>query len=540
MNNSVDGNITDFLFDFAKSYPVKPAFIHPQRISFSELCHTIDCYAVGFQRNGIKKGTKTIVLIKPGLELFASVYALLRIGAIPVMIDPGMGIKNMSVAFLKIKAEAFVGNTKALLLKYFFTKYYKSVKKWISTDKNFWWLGANLKRFTKTKNSDYQPCRIEPDDTAAVFFTSGSTGPAKGVVYKHSMINAQVQILKNHFKYNPDEIDLCTFPLIGLLIMCLGISVVLADMDMTHPANLKPSKLIQNIIQFECTHMFCSPMVLQKLASFGIENDVHLFSLKKVMTAGAPVSASLLREFKNLLPKNAEIHTPYGATEALPVTDISHSELLGLYENSENLSQGICIGYPLESIDLQIISITDETVKLWVDAQKLKNGEVGEIVVSGPNVTREYIAGNDTNLKSKIFNSDSEKYWHRTGDLGRIDEEGRVWFYGRKSQRVELKDKTLFTIPVESVFNRHNSVLRSALVGVKINYKLVPVICIELVQGSKNKRKIKKEIFEMAAQNDVSKDIKTILFHKKFPVDPRHNAKIFREKLAVWAQKKLE
>lgn len=539
MENLHIGNITDYLFDFSKSNPGKPAFIHPQRISFSELCHSIDCYATGFQRNGILKGTKTVVLIKPGIELFAATYALLRIGAIPVMIDPGMGIKNMSAALSKIRAEAFVGNPKALLLKYFYGKYYKSVKKWISTRSCLWCLGANLRSFAKIKNADYQLYLIQPDDTAAVFFTSGSTGPAKGVVYKTSVIEAQVQLLKNHFKYNPGETDLCTFPLIGMLIMCLGIKVVLADMDMTQPAKLKPVKLIQNIIQFECTHMFCSPMILQKLAQYGNANNIHLFSLKKVMTAGAPVYAGLLKEFDKILPLNSEIHTPYGATEALPVTDIFHRELFDVYNENDNSCKGICIGYPLKSIDLQIISISDEPIKYWTDVQTLENGEVGEIVVSGPNVTQEYMANDDANLKSKIFDSVSEKFWHRTGDLGQLDEMGRVWFYGRKSQRVELKDKTLFTIPVESVFNQHIAVSRSALVGVKIKFKMNPVICIELNKGYKNKRKIENELIEMASKSEVSKNINLFLFHKKFPVDPRHNAKIFREKLAEWAKNQL-
>ncbi len=533
-------NITDYLFDFAQSNPLKPALLYPVRITFSELCTTIDYYAAGFQKNGIKKGTKTIVLIKPGLELFAVTYALLRIGAVPVMIDLGMGRKNMSEALSKIGAEAIVGIPKAMLLKYVSPKYYKSVKKWISTRKSLWWFGLSLKTFARKNETDYKPCKVEPNDTAAVFFTSGSTGPAKGVVYKSSMIDAQIQFLKNHFKYSPNEIDLCTFPLIGLLIMCLGISVVLADMDMTKPAKLNPSKVIQNIIWFECTHMFCSPMVLQKLTKFGNENNIKLPALKRVMTAGAPVSPNILLQFQKIIPKFSEIHTPYGATEALPVTDIGHRELLEIYENKENLFRGICVGYPLKGIELQIVSITDKPIKFWVDAQILKTGEVGEIVVNGPNVTQEYLAYDEANLKSKIFDSDSENYRHRTGDLGRLDEKGRVWFCGRKSQRVELKEKTMFTIPVEAVFNQHSAVARSALVGVNINYKIIPVICIELVQGAKNKRNIKKELIELAAANEVSNSINTVLFHKKFPVDPRHNAKIFREKLAVRAQKKIQ
>ena len=363
MSNSEIKNITDYLFDFAKSNPDKPALLHPKRVTFSQLCKTIDCYATGFLKNGISKGTKTIVLIKPGTDLFASTYALLRIGAIPVIIDPGMGVKPMSKALKNVGVEAFIGIPKAMLLKMVFRSCYKTVKIRISTEKYIWFQRASLTHFARLKNAVYMPCKVEPNETAAIFFTSGSTGPAKGVIYQSSMIDAQIQILKDHFKYNPNEIDLCTFPLIGLLIMCLGLSVVLADMDMTHPVKLKPEKLIKNIEQFGCTHLFCSPMVLQKLAKFGNENNIRLSNLKRVMTAGAPVSPSVLRDFKKLLPESAEIHTPYGATEALPVTDIGHRELFELDDKNENHIMGTCVGYPIESIGLQIISISDEPIK---------------------------------------------------------------------------------------------------------------------------------------------------------------------------------
>jgi len=257
------------------------------------------------------------------------------------------------------------------------------------------------------------------------------------------------------------------------------------------------------------------------------------------MTAGAPVSPTVLRDFKMLLPESSEIHTPYGATEALPVTDIGHRELLELDKNYEEYFKGICVGYPLENIDLQIISISDEPVKFWVDAQKLKSGEVGEIVVSGPIVTQEYLVNDKANLKSKIFDTVSGNYWHRTGDLGRLDEKGRVWFYGRKSQRVVTKNTTLFTIPCESVINQHPKVSRSALVGVKSQNEHIPVICIELISGVNRTDLLKKELLDLSASNPLTKELRVVLFHKKFPVDPRHNAKIFREKLAIWAQKQL-
>lgn len=540
MSDSEIKNITDYLYIFARSNPDKPALLHPQLITFFQLCRTIDCYAFGFLENGISKGTKTIVLIKPGIDLFAATYALLRIGAIPIMIDPGMGNKNMSVALSKVRAEAFVGVPKALRLKYLFPRYFTSIKIWISTKNSFWRQGISLEYFSRIKKSEYTPCKVEPNETAAIFFTSGSTGPAKGVIYKSAEIDAQIQILKNHFRYLPVEVDLCTFPLIGLLIMCLGISVVLADMDMTHPVKLVPEKLINNIEQFECSHLFCSPMVLQKLAKYGNENHIQLSSLKRVMIAGAPVSLCVLREFGKLLSESAEIHTPYGATEALPVSDIEYRELLELDENCENHFQGICVGYPLDSIDIQIINITDEPIGFWTDAQIIEGAEVGEIVVLGPNVTQEYMSNDEANQKSKIFDANSGKYWHRTGDLGRQDEKGRIWFYGRKSQRIEAKELRMFTIPCEAVFNQHPLISRSALVGVKLNNGTIPVICVELVSGIKNYRNLENELLKLAEENHHTESIRTILFYKCFPVDPRHNAKIFREKLAVWAQKQIK
>ncbi|HSO88071.1 MAG TPA: AMP-binding protein, partial [Draconibacterium sp.] len=258
-----------------------------------------------------------------------------------------------------------------------------------------------------------------------------------------------------------------------------------------------------------------------------------------VMTAGAPVSPTVLRDFKMLLPESSEIHTPYGATEALPVTDICDQELLKIYENKQNLFQGICVGYPLKDIDLQIIAISDESIEFWENAQIMKTGEVGEIVVCGLNVSQEYLANEKANLKSKIFERGSEKRWHRTGDLGRLDEKGRIWFYGRKSQRVVTKNTTLFTIPCESVINQHPMVSRSALVGVKFQNEHVPVIYIEMVSGIKRTEKLRKELLDLSASNPVTKEIRIVLFLKKFPVDPRHNAKIFREKLAVWVQKQM-
>lgn len=536
---SSKNNITDYVFDFAKTNPEKPALLYPQKITYSEFCKTVEIFAFSFRKLGILKGTKTIVLVKPGVDLFAITFALFRIGAVPVLIDPGMGNRAMANALAKTEAEAFVGIPKAHLLKYIYPKAFQTVKIWIST--KFCGLRHcyNLRNFKNNNNQKNEVQFVQDNDLAAIFFTSGSTGPAKGVLYRNYMLDAQIRFLKNHFRYRSDDIDLCTFPLIGLMLLCHGLSIVLADMDMTRPIKLKPKKLINNINRFCCTHMFCSPMVLTRLAKYGIENNSKLPTLKKNMTAGAPVSPELLQNFRKLLSDDSEIHTPYGATEALPVTDICDTELLQLYKTRKNYSDGICIGYPLEEIDLQIIPITDKPV--WV-LSVLKSEEIGEIIIRGPNVTQEYLADESVNQISKIKDDNSEWLWHRTGDLGRLDEKGRVWFLGRKTQRIETEKYCLYTIPCEAVFNQHPKVMRSALVGVRLENKQFdePLICIELEKGEKESESLRKELLKLAQKVSITKSIKTILFHKKFPVDARHNAKIFREKLALWAQKQIQ
>ncbi|MBE0654638.1 MAG: AMP-binding protein, partial [Bacteroidales bacterium] len=352
-------NITNHLYGFAEKNPEKDALLHPEKVSFAGLCLRIDKYASGFLENGIKKGTKTIVLVSPGQDLFAITYALLRIGAIPIMIDPGMGNRAMARSLSKTGADAFIGIPKAHLLRLLFPGSFKSVKKCFSSGLSGILRCVGLRQLRRRKSSPYEPCLLKPEETAAIFFTSGSTGPAKAVEYGAGVLQAQIQYMRDHFAYNSNDVDLCTFPLIGLLVITHGISIVMADMDMTKPKTLDPGRLVDNIDQFSCSTMFCSPMVLEKLANYGMANNCKLHSLKKVYTAGAPVSPRLLRNFRSLLDEDAVIHTPFGSTEALSVTDIEERELQVLYKDTSVYLHGICVGTALKKIELRIIEISD-------------------------------------------------------------------------------------------------------------------------------------------------------------------------------------
>jgi acyl-CoA synthetase (AMP-forming)/AMP-acid ligase II len=197
------------------------------------------------------------------------------------------------------------------------------------------------------------------------------------------------------------------------------------------------------------------------------------------------------------------------------------------------------VGYPLNEIDVRIIGISDNPIKKWSESLIVPNGEIGEIAVKGDIVTRQYFGRPEADALAKIQNGN--EVWHRMGDLGWMDEKGRIWFCGRKSHRVLTKEGVLFTIPCEAIFNSHPAVFRSALVGVGNGTKQEAAICIELKKDNnrKNREKLKKELLDLANNNELTKGIKIILFHNAFPVDIRHNSKIFREKLAAWAEQQL-
>ena len=284
--------------------------------------------------------------------------------------------------------------------------------------------------------------------------------------------------------------------------------------------------------------MFASPALLNRVGKYGKENKVKLPSLRRVVSAGAPVTPANIEQFSTMLDPKTQIHTPYGATEAVPVISIGSHEIL---EETKQLSEqgyGMCIGRPICDTNVNIIKITDDPITQLRENQFLPENQVGEITVQAALATQHYFNNREADLLAKIPDSDG-RVWHRMGDLGWRDSKGRIWFCGRKSHRGETEDQTLFTIPVEAIFNNHEKVFRSALAGVGHKNNQTPVIFIEPVEKIKNKKAFIKEILALAASNELTQSIEHAFIEKAFPVDIRHNSKIFREKLAVIAKRKL-
>ena len=546
-------NVASYLPQMAEKNPHKQAVVFPQgrdrkgraaytHLTFSQLNQLSSRYAQGLQSLDIKQGCRVLLMVRPGLEFVGLTFALFRMGAVPVLIDPGMGISNLLNCIKQVEPEGLVGIPLAHLLKTVRPKYFSSVRYCVTVGKNLFWEGPTLERIKENDCSDFTPVLTKRDDPAAILFTTGSTGPPKGVLYQHGMFAAQVEHIKSRYRITEDDVDMPAFPLFALFSTAIGMTCILPDMDPTKPAKVDPQKIVEAVNNYGVTNSFGSPALWNTVSDYCLKHDIGLPSIKRILMAGAPVPGTLLEKLRKILPPGADAFTPYGATEAMPITSISGQARLTETEEKTKHGAGTCVGVPLEGITIKIIEMTDEAISGWDDNFVLEQGEIGEIVVCGDVVTHEYYHMPHATELAKII--DGDIIWHRMGDIGYFDKHGRLWFCGRKAHRVITAKQIMFSVPCEAIFNQHHRVYRSALVGTGTKDNQRPVIVIEPGHGEWPKyywerKQFAKDLLEMGRKFVHTRDIKDVLFHKSFPVDIRHNVKISREKLAAWAESKI-
>ncbi len=541
----------------AAAYPGKPAVWAPgaghgdgivyRAQTFAESAERCNRYANGLRVAGLRPGEKVLLMVRPGFDLVPIVFALFKLGAVPVMIDPGMGWRSLLRAVRQVRPQAFIGVPAAHLLRLFSPRSFAGIRLKITLGGlgvPGWALSLDrLAAWEQPARAEpVEPEPVEPGDTAAILFTTGSTGPAKGVVYTHRIFDAQVRILQGVYGLTPDDIDLPCFPLFGLFSTAMGVTAVIPKMDFTRPAAVDPVNIVAAARRFNVTYSFGSPALWEPVGEWCARHGVWLPALRRIFMAGAPVPAHLHKLLKDtVLGENGETHSPYGATEALPVADIRGSELLREATARSAAGGGICVGRPVPGVSVRILPITDKAVPLYPVHREMPTEAIGEIAVAGEVVTREYDGLPEATRLAKM-RSATGRVWHRMGDVGYIDRKGRLWFCGRKAHRVRTRQEVLFTIPCESVFRRHPDVKRAALVGLgpAEGETQVPVMIIEPRPGRfpvfRGRREaFIKELLELGAANRLTAGIRHILFRRSFPVDIRHNAKIRREDLAVWA-----
>jgi olefin beta-lactone synthetase len=515
--------------------------IRYQDMSFAALESRSNAIARGLQRYGIGKNTRTVVMVRPSPEFFLLIFALFKLGAVPVLVDPGIAKSALKACLANAQPQAFIGIPLAHAARIVLGWGKNSITQLITVGRRWFWGGASLaeieKLGTDIGSTESVLAPTDADDLAAILFTSGSTGVPKGVEYRHRHFVAQVELLRTAFQIQPGTVNMPTFPPFALFDPALGCTSVIPVMDPTRPARADPRKLICAIRQFHVGSMFGSPALLNTLASYCQRHQVQLPSLHTVMSAGAPVPPSLVELARAMLSPEAHIFTPYGATEALPVAIIEGTELLGEIRAQSEAGAGICVGEVLAANCVRIIKITDAAIAEWSEVQLCAIGEIGEITVRGPSVTERYFQAPEKTLLAKI--AEDGAIVHRMGDVGFLDASGKLWYCGRKSQRVQTREGTLFTEQVEAIFNSCPLIKRSALVGLGSAPQQRAAIVFEYAAGSSPSQTI-SALQTIAAQHPMTSRIEIFLcYEQSFPVDIRHNAKIGREQLAQWAARSV-
>lgn len=504
--------------------------------SFSELDLYADRYGAYLKAEGVKSGDRVILMVRPSIDFIALAFSLFRIGAPVILIDPGMGYKNLLKCIENVKPDFLVGIPAVVGLSLIYQAKFRSVRKRFCCGSFLGIEKFDIRRKLEDEAPSFQP--FTPDETslAAIIFTTGSTGPPKGVRFEHSIFAAQLDKIKSYYEIGPGDIDQPGFPLFALFSTALGAQAVIPDMDPTKPARVDPQKFVRSIQDYQVTYSFGSPAIWRVVSRYCKQNNIRCQSLKKVLMAGAPVSGELIRQVFDIMPENGEIHTPYGATESLPIVSIEGHVIVAETWAETQKGKGTCVGSPLPGISLKIIEATDSVLRDLTDCTILGPGQIGEIIVKGDVVTSAYDGNEEQNLASKI--KDEDGFWHRIGDVGYLDDVGRLWFCGRKAHRVFSRQGIMYTICCEALINCHPDVFRAALVGIATEpgYQ-IPVIIVELHKPiTRSQKDILAEVRDICTASGLLANVEHILVHDSFPVDIRHNAKIFREKLSVWAQ----
>lgn len=549
-------NIADALREAAQRQPTAIAIrcpltrrsdgqvLYDDGLSYAELDRRSDAIARGLIDYGLPPGSRCALMVRPAPELFLCMFALFRAGIVPVLIDPGIAKRALKQCLAEAAPQGFIGIPLAQLARVVLGWARGSVKKVITVGTKITLGGTVLAEIeARGRSSQTELPTTLADDLAAILFTSGSTGVPKGVSYRQRHFVAQIELLRRAFGIEPGGVNLPTFPPFALFDPALGYTSIIPDMDPTRPAKADPRRLLSAMRQFGVTQMFGSPALLDVLSRHGQAHKIRLPQLRRVLSAGAPVPPEVVARMQPMLADDGEIWTPYGATECLPVAVIEGRELRDTRIATE-AGAGTCVGRPVPPNEVRLIAIDDQPITDWQSVRAVERGEVGEITVAGPSVTDEYYRRPEATALAKIrerLADGSERIVHRMGDLGWFDDHGRLWFCGRKTQRVESADGPLYTEQVEPVFNLHPAVRRTALVGLGARGQQRAVLCVELEakSGPIELTELVAELRQLGDRHAHTRKVQDFLLHPGFPVDIRHNAKIGRETLSRWAANKL-
>lgn len=516
------------------------------RVSREALNKLVTKYQRGFLHLGLEPGDKVLFLVPVGEEFIALVYAALACGAVPLFVDPGVGRKNLLRCIEDAEPDAFVSIPKGHLLKLLTRRGFKKCKFHVTVTN---WQLPGLDQTTKfLKKFSSTPVQArESSGTELIAFTSGATGTPKGVVYTHEMTAALLDVLENRLGFGEDDIDMPLLPIFSLFNVALGVGTIFPPMDAAKPLELDPALIVSAMKVNGCSSSFGSPTLWKRIAEYCVRSELTIPSLKRILIAGAPVQDEVLEVLGKIVDPSC-VFTPYGATEVLPVSLLSASQRFAVpLERAETGEQGTLVGAPLPEVEVKIVRPTLDTASMGPGTLELQQfeecrpGEIGEVIVRGAHVSPSYLNRPDAVHRGKIH--DGASFWHRMGDVGYQCPSGNLYFCGRRAHAVLCQGNWFYSVPVERIFNQHKWVARSALVEVRdesIEGGRAVGLVVEpypeyMPEGAEATLAFEAELKAVASSDPLTIAFSHFFFHPSFPVDGRHNAKIFRDKLGIWA-----
>src|SRR3954469_901374 len=289
-------NVATHLAALAAREPGRAAVHMPHRggyrtLTFAELDTLSGQLARGLEGVGVGRGVRTVLMLPPSLDFFALTFALFKVGAVPVLIDPGMGVRNLGKCLAEARPEAFIGVPKAHVARRVLRWARNTIRVTVTTGRRLFGGKRTVDQLRRIGEilGPLPVADTRSDEMAAILFTSGSTGVAKGVVYTHGVFAAQVECLRAVYGIEPGEVDLSTFPLFALFGPALGMTAVIPEMDPTRPARVDPTRIIAAAERFGVTNLFGSPALVNRVGRYGAERGIKLPTLRRVISAGAPV-----------------------------------------------------------------------------------------------------------------------------------------------------------------------------------------------------------------------------------------------------------
>jgi acyl-CoA synthetase (AMP-forming)/AMP-acid ligase II len=548
-------NLADIALEVSRTDPERVAVIAPdgrgpdgarryRRHTYRELSADAEGVAVGLRDIGIGERTRTVFMAPPSYGSCVLGAALTRVGATTVWIDPAVGFLNVAERLNRLDVEAFVGIPLAHLGRLTFGWGPRFRVKPIVIG-GYGLPGHSLESLRRPMPATIGRPDVRPEDPAAIMYTTGSTGPAKPTLYRHRNLCNVFRLVQRAWRFDRRPgvpVDMPVFPAFFPVGLSAGGTVVVPPIDFTRqtPGKVDPRALLEVIRDCGVQTLFASPVILENLARLN-EEGATARSLHTVVGGGAPLYRHMIGPLLDMMAEDGEVFADYGATEALPATEMPALDSLRETFAATAGGAGLCVGRPFPGVRVKVVEIVEGPLGSLTDARELAPGQIGEILVRGPHVSPEYADDLASTRKNKVLDPDGG-IWHRLGDAGYLDDRGRLWVCGRLGHRLELEGGCLFPLQCEPIFDAHPSVRRSGLVGVPADggSVLEPVICIELAEGAGADRlRLRQELLGLAARHPATRRIRHLLFHARLPVDPRHNSKIERPELARWAAKHL-